>query len=120
MSRKRVVRVVAVAVIAVAALVILAVYGFFNHLVGGGVAHPPCEQLPSRSQVAQAIDQHAGLVERLAAAGDGVEVVVGTPCSDPDRALVAVRVKTSKEEASVREILGDSDGFGVPAIVEKR
>jgi hypothetical protein len=118
-KRRRVVSAVVVAVIAVAALVILAVYGFFNRLVGGGVAHPPCEQLPRRSQVAQAIDQHAGLVERLTAAGDGVEVIFGTPCSDPDRAVVAVRVTTSKEEASVREILGHSDGFGVPAIVEK-
>lgn len=119
MTRKRLVLVAAAAVVVLAIPTGLAL-GFFNRLVGGEVVHPACEQLPNRTEVAQAIAQHTSLVDRLTAAGEGVEVIVGKPCPDPDQALITVRVATAKEEASVREILSNSDGFGVPAIVEKR
>jgi hypothetical protein len=116
MTRKRV---VLIAAAAVTALAVLAWLGFFNRLVGENVAHPPCEQLPSRADVAQAIAEHNSLADRLTAVGDGVEVIVGNPCPDPDQALVMVRVATAKDEASVREVLGNSDGFGVPSVVER-
>ena len=119
MTRKRIVLGGAVAVVVLVILTGL-VLGFFNRILDGEIAHPPCEQLPDRTDVVQAIAEHTSLVDQLTAVGDGVDVAVGTPCSDPDQGLVMVRVATADEEASVREILGNSDGFGVPAVVERR
>lgn len=119
MTRKRV-------VIVVAAVVVLAIpvalsLGFLNNLLGGDdMAHPPCEELPTRAEVEQAIEDHDEIVDRLTAVGDGVTVVVGQPCDDPDQALVAVRVSTDEENDGVREVLRESAGFGPPAIVEQR
>lgn len=120
MKRRRTLLFTALAVVAV---VVLAVYGFLpdsvSRLVGVAPPHPPCGELPTREEVAEAISRHTTLVDELTAAGDGVEVTIGTPCPDTDQALVTVRVTNSEEEDAVREILGDSDGFGVPATVEK-
>ncbi|WP_086823754.1 hypothetical protein [Allokutzneria sp. NRRL B-24872] len=118
MNRKRIV-LIAVALVAVV-VAVLAWLGVFNRLFGDGYSAPACEQLPTRAEATQAMSRNGGLAQKLAAVGPGVEVAVSTPCSDSNRALVVVRVGTGEEEAAARSVLRESDGFGVPATVERR
>lgn len=121
MTRKRMTLVGAGAAVAVVILVFLVVVkGYFIGPILGGYTHPPCEQLPSKAEVSQAIAEHTSLVNKLIAVGDNVKVIAETPCPDHNRALVAIQVATAQQEASVRDILRNSDGFGVPATIERR
>lgn len=118
MKRKRILLIGgALAVVGVAALALM---GIFNPLLSGSHKSPPCEQLPAKAQVTQAIAQHADLVGRLSGVGDGVDVTVEEPCPNQDKAFVKVSVATQEQETSARDVLGKSNGFGVPAMVEKR
>lgn len=81
-------------------------------------AHPPCDQLPTKQHVAHAIDSHFRLVRRLEKIGDEVTVDIGTPCVDqPGKAVVTVHYSTGTQKHAINKILGTSNGFGAPAIL---
>ncbi len=76
-------------------------------------ARPPCEQLPNRQLVADAVASHEDLVTRIHNVGPGVKVDVATPCDgQPDRAIVRITYTTETEWEGVHAILGQ-EGFGV-------
>jgi len=103
------------AAVSTAAVGLAVVMGLLGPLTTSDVARPPCEQLPSGSEVAAALDQHTDLTDRIEAAGGGVHVTSTTPCSDlPDRAIVTVIYRTNAERTRVDHILTTEDGFGVP------
>ena len=82
---------------------------------GHNSARPPCEQLPDRKSVVDAVASHKGLVTRIQKVGPGVKVDVATPCEgQPGRALVRIKYTTDTEWKGVDAIL-QQDGFGVPA-----
>lgn len=79
--------------------------------------HPPCEELPSRGEVDDALAQNPGLVEDLESIGSSVSVETGLPCDDqPDRALVRI-IYTSGDQRGQIDTLLQQDTFGVPAQV---
>jgi hypothetical protein len=78
-------------------------------------ARPPCEQLPDRKAVADAVASHEDLVARVENVGSGVKVDVATPCEgQPDKAIVRIEYTTDAEWEGVNAILQREDGFGVP------
>lgn len=82
---------------------------------GGDSARPPCEQLPDRKKVADAVASHEDLVTRIQNVGSEVKVNVATPCAgQPDRAIVRITYTTNAEQEGVDAIL-QREGFGVPA-----
>ncbi|MEV7548256.1 hypothetical protein AB0N89_01365 [Amycolatopsis sp. NPDC089917] len=112
--------VAAVALVCAIAAITFVVTGFPQSLFGGGkYAIPPCEQLPSRAAVTQAIARNAKLTDQLTRAGSGVRIDAGSPCSGQDKSIVTVHVTSDAEENAVNDILGKSEGFGVPATIEK-
>jgi hypothetical protein len=81
---------------------------------GGDSARPPCEQLPNRTSVAEAVSSHEDVVTRIENVGPGVRVEVATPCGgQPDRAIVSIKYKTDSERERVDAIL-QQVSFGVP------
>ena len=110
----------ALVIVVVVGTLFLFVSGYLGRLVGGGMAHPPCETLPSRAEVSRAIEEHPVLAKQISAAGDGVQVLVGTPCDDPDAAVVEVQVSNDQEESLVDKVLTASEGFGVPVVIHRR
>lgn len=112
----------AVVVVVVAGLGVLVATGVANGLFGRSheYAYPPCEQLPAKAAVTQAITQHTSLVDQLKRVGGGVDVVAGTPCADPGKAVVTVKVTTDDEESAVNDILDKSTGFGAPATIDRQ
>jgi hypothetical protein len=82
---------------------------------GHDSARPPCEQLPDKQAVVDAVASHEDLVTRIREVGPGVKVEVATPCDDqPDRAIVSITYTTDAEREGVDAILGQ-EGFGVAA-----
>jgi hypothetical protein len=82
---------------------------------GRDSARPPCEQLPDRESVADAVASHEDLVARIQNVGPGVEVGVATPCEgQPDRAIIRITYTTNNEREGVDAILQQEKGFGVP------
>lgn len=82
-------------------------------LGGDDSARPPCEQLPSRQSVADAVASRQALVTRIEDVGSGVKVEVATPCQgQQDRAIVSVKYTTDAEREGVDAVLRQ-DGFGV-------
>jgi hypothetical protein len=82
---------------------------------GHNSARPPCEQLPDRQAIVDAVASHEDLVTRIQEVGPGVKVDVATPCEDqPDRAIVRITYATDAEWEGVDSILGQ-EGFGVAA-----
>ncbi len=76
-------------------------------------ARPPCEQLPDRKSVADAMASHQDLVTRIQHVGPGVKVKIATPCKGrPDRAIVSITYRTDTEWKGVDAILRQ-EGFGV-------
>lgn len=74
---------------------------------------PPCEQLPDRQAVVDALASHQELVARIHGVGPGVKVDVATPCDDqPERAIVSITYATDDEWKGVDAIL-TQEGFGV-------
>jgi hypothetical protein len=100
-----------------AVLAFLLVGGFLGRLINGGTAIPPCETLPSRAEVSRAISGHPELARQLSNAGDDIQITIGTPCDDPEAALVEVQVANSAEESRVDKVLTESEGFGVPVVI---
>ncbi len=88
--------------------------GVIPLLRGHDSARPPCEQLPDRQSVVDAVASHQDLVTRIHNVGPGVEVDVATPCEDqPDRAIVRITYATDDEWKGVDAILRRDEGFGV-------
>ncbi|MBT1618123.1 hypothetical protein KK090_02525 [Curtobacterium flaccumfaciens pv. poinsettiae] len=88
---------------------------------GNSDEHPPCDQLPQKSEVQSAIESHADLVDTLQRQGDDVSVSIGTPCSSPAAAaLVQVSYGNSDERSKIETVLTKADGFGVPVSVVHR
>lgn len=87
-----------------------------DQLAGGrDSARPPCEQLPNKKSVADAVASHEELASRIRNVGPGVEIAVATPCEgQPDRAIVRIGYSTDTEWESVNTILRRTEGFGVP------
>lgn len=51
--------------------------------------HPPCADLPSLTEVDDALARNPGLVEEIEGVGPSVSVEVGEPCDDrPSAALI--------------------------------
>lgn len=101
-------------------LAFLFVSGYLSRLVAGGQTIPPCETLPSSAEVSRAIEEQPALVKQITATGGGVQIVVATPCDDPDAAVLEVRVNNDEEESRVDKVLTESDGFGVPVVIDRR
>lgn len=76
---------------------------------------PPCSQLPSASEVEQAIVSHREFVDAIEASGSGVRVEASSPCGEDDRALVTIAVSSDEERSQVETLLREGAGFGVPA-----
>lgn len=117
--RLRIAAVVLGSLVVVGALVVIAL-GVVGLPGSTDSARPPCERLPTVSDVRDALTSRAALAERLEAVGSGVEVSLVTPCDDPDRALVRITVPSADERAGVDAVLGAADGFGAPAEVVTR
>lgn len=80
---------------------------------GRDSGRPPCEQLPDRQAVVDALASHGELVRRMEDIGPGVTVDVATPCDDqPDRAIVRITYATEDEWRGVDAILRQ-EGFAV-------
>jgi len=80
---------------------------------GHDSARPPCDQLPDRQAVVEAIETHGDLVARLENIGPGVQVKVEGPCEDDsDRAIIRVTYGTGEEWKGIDSILRET-GFGV-------
>lgn len=81
--------------------------------LGRDSERPPCDQLPDKQTVADAIASHEDLATRIREVGPGVTVDVATPCDDrPDRAIVRITYATDDEWEGVDAIL-TQEGFGV-------
>lgn len=83
--------------------------------------HPPCEELPTRTEADAALTGNQALAADIEALGDGISVVVGTPCPEgQDRALIQVTYGSGSEHEAIGDLLRHRDGFGVPVhLVEK-
>ncbi len=82
---------------------------------GRDSARPPCEQLPDRQTVVDAVASHRELVTRIENVGPGVKVDVATTCEgQPNRAIVWITYTTDAEWEGVHAIL-TQEGFGVEA-----
>lgn len=111
------------ALIALGAAALLAVVLFATGIVpvpGQEAApHPPCQDLPTRAEVTDALTTHDDLVREIQAVGAQVQVDVGAPCSnEPDRALVRITYNEADDRDRINDVMSKS-GFGVPAQVEK-
>jgi len=92
-----------------------AVFGVRPWSRGYESARPPCEQLPNRASVVDAVAAHEDLVTRIRDVGPGVQVAVATPCAgQPDRAIVSIKYTTDAEWKGVDALLRQ-EGFGVAA-----
>lgn len=81
----------------------------------GDSARPPCEQLPDKESVEEAVASHEDLATRIQDVGPGVEVEVVTPCRDQlNKAIVRIRYTTDTEWEDINTILQREDGFGAP------
>lgn len=100
-------------------LLVVAAYalGTFPQLRARDSAQPPCERLPTRTAVADAVAAHEALVTRMKGVGAGVRVDVITACQGPpDGALVSVTYATDSERNALDAILQE-ESFGVPVEV---
>lgn len=89
-------------------------FGLVPLFGGDDSARPPCEQLPDRKSVEDAVASHEDLVARIQKVGPGVKVDVATPCEgQPYRAIVRIKYTTDTEWKGVDAIL-QQEGFGVP------
>ena len=80
---------------------------------GHDSARPPCEQLPNRKAVVDAVASHEDLATRIQHVGPGVKVDVATPCAgQPDRGIVSITYTTDAERKDVGAILRH-ESFGV-------
>lgn len=112
---RRVVLLIAIPVAVVALLAVAAVGTGFVRLPGAAVSErPPCDQLPDRATVADALTERTELVRKLEDVGEGVRVRAITPCADEDRSLVEVGFSTGDEREGIDQVLQSNDGFGVP------
>ncbi|PZN01665.1 MAG: hypothetical protein DIU76_11375 [Bacillota bacterium] len=107
-------------------LIVILVWGLglFTHVIplplAQKLAYPPCEQLPDKSSVLEALASHRDLADRLQSVGPGVEVEVVMPCEgQPDKALIQISYGTKAEREGLDRILSQ-EGFGVPAVLVRR
>lgn len=108
---------VLVVVVCLLAVVLIVGAGLLTGVVplsrGHDSARPPCDQLPDRQAVVDALASHQDLVTRIQNVGPGVRVDLATPCEDqPDRAIVRITYATDEEWEGVDSILGE-EWFGV-------
>lgn len=99
-------------------VVLLFGVGLFAHVIplplGKNVGHLPCEQLPDKSSVLEALASHSDLADRLQNVGPGVKIEVATPCDEqPDKALIRISYATKAEREGIDRVLSQ-EGFGVP------
>ncbi|MEU4806237.1 hypothetical protein [Actinosynnema sp. NPDC023587] len=106
-----------VAVLVVGGGVAAAAYGFGSSSTD---AHPPCEQLPSPAEASAGLAGNQRLADEIKGVGGEVAVNVGTPCDDPNRALIQVDYGSSDEREAVRRLLAAGTGFGVPVHLVER
>ena len=72
-----------------------------------------CEDLPPPGEVQAALAQHAALVDRIEAVGDGVEVIPQQPCPGQDGTQVLI-LFGSRDDGREIEGLLQEESFGVP------
>lgn len=102
----------------VAAVVVLFIRGMFGSTE---VAHPPCDQLPTRAVATKALTEHQKLADEIRAVGKDVGVETHNPCSEKeDRALIKVTYGSESEQEAIENLIANRDGFGVPLYVVER
>ncbi|WP_433271929.1 hypothetical protein ACQPZF_14515 [Actinosynnema sp. CS-041913] len=107
-----------VAVLVVGGGVAVARYGFGSSSTD---AHPPCDQLPSPTEVSAGLTGNKELADEIRAVGGDVSVDVGTPCDgDRNRALIQVTYGSADEREAVQRLLSAGTGFGVPVHLVER
>jgi len=107
-----------VAIAGVLAAGALALGGFLP--TGGGITHPPCDQLPTAAEARRALDKNPELVQKLRQTGSGVTVTVGSPgCENADQSLIDVTYSSNDERDRIDEVLTEGNGFGVPIYVHE-
>ncbi len=83
--------------------------------------HPPCEQLPTIAEATEALETNQSFAKEIEGLGDGIVVEAGQPCSNgQDRGLVMVSYDSKSERDAIRNLLTNSEGFGVPVYLVKR
>lgn len=108
-------------IVVVALLVIGGAFALLNGWIPmSRDTHPPCDQLPSQAEAAEALASHEDLAGEIKALGDDITVGVGKPCPGQDRGLVMVSYDTKSERNAIADLLSRREGFGVPVHLEKR
>lgn len=83
--------------------------------------HPPCNQLPTVTEVDQAMENNQKFVEKIEALGDGVQVHLDKPCDkDTNRGLIKVSYSSNSEHKAISNLLNLNEGLGVPVYPMKR
>lgn len=96
----------------------LALGGFLP--TGGGITHPPCDQLPTAAEARQALDENPELAQKLSQVGPGVTVTIDSPeCENEDQSLIDVTYSSNDERDRIDEVLTEGNGFGVPVYVHE-
>ncbi|GAB78453.1 hypothetical protein SAMN05421595_2720 [Austwickia chelonae] len=80
---------------------------------GTSYTQPPCEQLPSRNTVDQALAHRADVVESIKHVGSQVNVAAASVCEPQDRALIRITYLHDRERLEIEKILMNPT-FGVP------
>lgn len=78
---------------------------------GSGSTRPACELLRPKAEVDRELAAHAGLADRVRAAGPGVTVAATDVCGDEHKGIITVTYDTDAERAAVEAEL-NSEGFG--------
>lgn len=86
--------------------------------------HPPCDQLPTVSEVSESLENNQALAEEIQKLGNEITVEVGKPCKDDrNRGLIMITYGTKEEREKIGDFLSqlsEIDGFGVPVYLVKR
>lgn len=117
MTRKRVLSVslAAVALVAVAA----AVYFLLVGARGGRYALPECGQLPSVTQVEDAIRNHATELDRIRTIDPAIMITPTRPCRDaPDRGAILITVPDQHTADQVSQAMATMPALGVPSTIK--
>ena len=88
---------------------------FEDRVLDGRSSGVPCDRLPERAVVVEALNRHADLVGRLVAvAPDQVHVDASSLCADrPSAAEILITYATHEQRTRIEGLLRGG-GFGVP------
>jgi len=78
-----------------------------------------CEQLPSRSEVEQVLEEHQDVIEQIKAVNPGFVGVDVNPC-DAGNADVTFWYGSHQDRIVIEQIIGADTFFGVPYNLQNR